>query len=105
MAANSNEYALIAGSQTFQNRVRIFMHKAAHAVYSEGGAVPNHALRVALADKILLGEQSVKLWAYSVMTNSTVQTSGDLDAPLLGVSDTDMEFVVNSIYDAYAGAE
>lgn len=107
MAANSNEYQLIAENSTFQARVLIFMHKAAHAVYAEGGAVANHALRIALADKILAGDSDKRLWAYSCMTNSTLQTSGTTSAAdnLNGISDSDLEFVINSVYNAFAGAE
>ena len=107
MAANSNEYQLIAESDTFQSRVQIYMHKAAHAVYAEGGAVGNHALRIALADKILAGESDRVLWSYSCMTNSTLQTSGAVEDSnnLNGISDSDLEFVVNSVYNAFAGAE
>ena len=107
MAANSNEYQAIAESETFQARVQIYMHKAAHAVYSEGGAVANHALRIALADKILAGESDKRLWAYSVMTNATLQTNGNVtDASgLNGISDSDLEFTINSVYNAFAGAE
>lgn len=107
MAANSAEYAQIAEANGFQDRVRLFVHKAAHAVYSEGGAVANHALRIALADKILIGDVNIRLWAYSCMTNATLQTNGQVEDAnnVNGISDSDLEFVVNSIYNAYAGAE
>lgn len=107
MATNSNEYQHIAESKVFQNRVLLYMHAGAHVVYAEG-AVANHAERLVLANSILAGQQNVRLWSYSAMTNGTLQVAGDLAdlSGLHGISDNDLSFVVQtSIYNAFAGVE
>lgn len=108
MAANSNEYQHIAEDQTFQNRVRLYMHAAAHAVYVEPGGTNGHAQRIILANNILDGAENVRLWAYSCMTNATLQTAGNVSdvTGLHGISDTDLSYVVQTeIYNAFAGVE
>ncbi len=102
--ANSEQAAAVAQRQDYQSRVAFYGHKAAHAVMAELGTVPNHTERVAWANSMLNGSESIPDMAVSTVTNSTIQASADATAALQGVSDSDLEFAVNSMVDAWAGA-
>jgi len=94
----------IANQTSFLRRVRYAMKKAAVAVMAEVNTTPNHAERVVYAITILDGTASVQEYASSVVTNATITAAGDLSAPpLFGAADTDIEFTVNSMFDAMAG--
>jgi len=94
----------IADDQSFQARVYYFMQKAAIAVSSEDQVTTNHALRVAFATKILGGTALVKTYSVGVVTNATIaSTANALASPDFGILDSDIEFVVNSLYDAFSG--
>ena len=90
---NANYYL----DQDYQDKVRYFLVKAAIAVMAEDGATDNHAARVLFAQKCLAGTASVASYALGVSTNATIK--GKIDA---GTDyDSDLEFVVNSMFDAY----
>lgn len=102
--ANSQEAMEVAARSDYQSRVRFYGQKAAHAVMSEAGTVANHAERVLWADSMLNGEENIYAMSVSTVTNSTIQAAADASAALQGVSDADLEFTVNSMVDAWAGA-
>ncbi len=81
----------------FQDRVRFFAVKAAVAVMSEAAVTASHAERVAYAKKILAGELDLLDLSIAVVTNAAVLAAG-FDAP-----DGDLEFTVNSLFNAFAG--
>ena len=84
---------------SFKEKVHFYMVKAAIAVMAEAATVDFHEKRVDLAIRILRGSFSIEAYALGVMTNTTVK--GHIDA---GTSyDNDLEFVVNSLFTAYAG--
>lgn len=82
----------------FQNRIKYFMQKAAAAILAEAGTVPGHDLRVAYASKALDGTAPPFEMATAVLTNATVAASGGQAAP-----DSDIEFSVNSFWNAFSG--
>lgn len=101
--ASFAEMASIAGSDLFQSRVEYCLKKAAVAVMAEDAATANHADRVTYAKKVIGGEASVREAAKAVVTNATLTAAGDSDAADMGVSDGDLEFTVNSMFNAFAG--
>lgn len=102
--ASFDEMATIAAHSTFLRRVQYAMKKAAVAVMSEVATTPNHTERVVYAKTILDGTASVPEFANAVVTNSTLTTNGDLgNTPTHNISDADLEFTVNSMFDAMAG--
>lgn len=88
-----------AATADFQNTVKYFMQKAAIAVMAESDATNNHAARLNLARKILSGQASIYEYAYAVVTNSTIGGYVDTSA---AIPDADLEFTVNSMFDAFS---
>jgi len=97
------EMASIAASGQFQSRVEYCLKKAAVAVMAEDAGTTNHADRVTYATSVLEGGASVAEAAKAVVTNSTLTASGDSDATDMGITDSDLEFTVNSMFNALAG--
>jgi len=92
---NANYYL----DHDFQDKVKFYVVKAAVAVMSEAESTDNHAARVVFAGKVLAGTSSMAMYALGVSTNATVK--GKIDA---GTDyDSDLEFVVNGLFNAYAG--
>ncbi len=84
----------------FKEQVHYYMVKASIAIMNEAADTDHHVKRVDLANRILRGSFPVESYALGVMTNATIK--GNIDA---GLSYTgDMEFTVNSLFNAYAGA-
>ena len=84
----------LAQDHTFHRRVQQAAVKSAIAVAAEDPETANHAARLAWGNKILLSPEGYgKTIAYGVLTNT-----------LLGMasSDSDIEFTVNSMWNAYA---
>lgn len=88
-----------ANEKGFQRKVKYCMQKAAIAILGEDGATTGHAERIAYAKKILNGEASVYEFAVGVVTNTTVSTKLDAGTDY----DSDLEFVVNSMFNDFAG--
>ena len=84
----------------FKEKVHYYMVKAAVAVMAEEATTDHHVKRVDLANIILRGSYSVESYALGVMTNTTVKAHIDAGTSY----DSDLEFVVNSLFNAYAGA-
>ena len=75
------------------------MQMAAIAVLGENSQTPGHTERVAYAKMVLNGTASVYEFAVGVVTNSTITSKIDTDADF----DGDLEFVVNSMFNDFAG--
>lgn len=103
--ADFNEMAQIADNKAFQERVEYCLKKAAVAVMAEAAATEHHVERVVYAEKVLDGSASNQEAAEAVVTNSTLTAAGDLIADNHGITDGDLEFTVNSMFNALAGAE
>ena len=104
MAATASEAFWIAQQTGMVRRIKFLAMKAAVAVMSEEATTANHAERVVYAKTILDGSYSSTGLALACMVNSTVQAGADAsDPPTFGVSDSDLEFTVNSVFDAMAG--
>ena len=92
---NANYYL----NQDFQDKISFYMTKAAIAVMAELDTTANHVNRVAYAEDILAADVSINAYAQGVSTNATIKTKIDNEEDY----DSDLEFVVNSLFDAYAG--
>jgi len=83
----------------FQAKVKFLMVKAAIAVMAEVNTVDHHDKRVIYAEKILNDFVSVSNYSLGVSTNATIKAAIDAGTDY----DDDLEYVVNSLFTAYAG--
>ena len=85
----------------FIRKVHQALIKSALAVKAEAADVKGHAARSVYASKVLANPLAeAKQVAYGVATNQSLKSlvTGEN-------TDADIEFTVNSVFDAYAGAE
>lgn len=103
--ATANEAALVADEITWQDRIEYYRLKAAIAVMAEDAQTANHAERVTYAKKIIEGGDNISGYSLAVATNSTIQAAIIVatGAPGWDVTDNDIEFTVNSLFNAFAG--
>lgn len=105
----SSTAVAVAVNTRFLERVGFYMKKAAIAIMNEAAGTVSHTERVTYAKKILSGaaetEVGVSIPDYSlgVMTNPTMEAAADPDIEGNGIVDNDLEFTINSMYNAYAG--
>ncbi|MEA1877352.1 MAG: hypothetical protein U9N86_10850 [Bacteroidota bacterium] len=92
---NANYYL----DSDFQDKVKFYMVKAAIAVMAELNTTDFHAERVAFAGKVLNNTASLDAYALGVSVNSTIKSKIDAGTDY----DSDLEFVVNSLFTAYSG--
>lgn len=64
------------------------------------GSTEGHTERVAYAKEVLAGAASILEYAIGVVTNSTIATTIDGGGQ---PTDSDVEFVVNSMFSDFAG--
>jgi len=99
--ATSLEAVQAAGN--LSDRVSFFVVKAAIAVMYEDNTTANHPERVAFAESVLISGYDIMQYTYSVLSNPTVLAGLDLSEDDLSVGDGDIEFIVNSVFNAFAG--
>jgi hypothetical protein len=86
----------LAHDSAFVRRVTQLTVKSAIAVSSEDPATANHAARIAWGNKVLLDPAGYgSLMAHGVVTNAAITAAS---------SDSDVEFTINSMWNAYAVA-
>lgn len=95
----------VARHPRFQERVDYYMSKGAIAVMAESTSVSGHADRVVYAKSVLDGSASILEHATAALTNATVAAAATLDADDHGISDGDLEFAVNEMWNAMSGVE
>ena len=93
------DWMQVANEKGFQRKVKYYMQKAAVAILGEDAQTAGHAERIVYASKILSGEASVYEFSVGVVTNATI--AGEIDAQT--DFDSDLEFVVNSMFNDFAG--
>lgn len=93
----------IAQQSEFQNRVRYALFLAAGNAFTEDGGTPNHATRAAFASKVFNGQYDLLSAAMGVLTNPTIASGADAAISGNGISDGDLQFSMNSIYETLAG--
>lgn len=89
---------------TFYQRVSFLSLGVAQDVASEAPAAPNHANRVAYANRIFTGaEDALLLSMHVVSSNATISAKVEADGGD-AVPDGDIEFALASIWDARSNA-
>lgn len=103
--ANFTGCAQIAWQADFQQRIGYALNVAAINAYNEAGTVTGHAARAAYATKVLNGEYNLFAVSLAVLTNSTIAAEGNsASQPGNAIPDGDIQFAINSIFSALAGA-
>lgn len=101
--ATYSTLGFIATLTDLQNRVGIAMSSAAVAIYNESNTVTGHTARAAYATKVLNGNYNLPAVCLAVLINSTIQSEAQNIAGN-NILDSDIQFQVNSIWNALAGA-
>lgn len=102
--ATTNDAMTIARNGDFQDRILYYMTTAAVNVMAEPGDTAGHAQRVEYAGKVLAGTANVFAYAVGVLTNPTLLAAIEVGEPDFGnVAAGDYQFVVNSLFGAFAG--
>lgn len=93
----------IASQSDFLLRIRYAAYHAAIDVFAEDPGTPSHAERVVYAAKVTSGSFDVSSVAYSVLTNPTIAAGASDVTVGNGITDGDLQFAVNSVFNALAG--
>ena len=95
----------IASNGWFQNRIKYALTSAAVSVYNEASSSTGHSARLAYAAGIIGGNYNLAPAALAVLTNSTIAAEATLSsAPDFAIPDSDIQFAVNSLWNALANA-
>lgn len=90
----SEQHAL-ATDEEFIKRVKMAMVKSAIYIANEDTATAGHAQRAQYAQAALANpESAARNMAYGVASNAVISAES---------SDSDIEFTINSVWNAYAG--
>ena len=90
-------YATIQGA-VFQTQTRFYANQAAIAVKNEDPTNPHHEERAAFASRILAGNAPFYEMSLSMGSNATIRQKIENDQDY----DSDMAYVMATIYDSYA---
>lgn len=103
--ATASEAVQVADQASWQTRVNYYRLKAAIAVVAEDPLTLHHAERVTYAQTLIAGGDNIVGYSLGVATSASILTniSESAGAPDWGITDNDMEFTVNSLFNAYAG--
>lgn len=94
----------VSKMRRFCDRVNFFVVKCAAAVMLEDVGTAGYPERVIFSGKVMVNDYNLPQYVNAVLTNGTVLSNltDDVDADN-GISDGDLEFTVNSFYNAFAG--
>lgn len=101
--ATSIDAVHVATMKHFRNRIDYFVVKAALSIMSESAGTASHSERVTFANKVFNSDYNLDQYVDAVLTNATVLTNLSATESDNGINDADMEFTVNSFYNAFAG--
>lgn len=88
---------------TFLGRIEVCIIKSAIAVLNEAPTVAKHAIRLNYARKVVENPPGyAERMAVGVVTNATIDTKSLVDSTGATVLDSEIEFQVNSMWDAYS---
>ena len=103
--ADYDDLITIAGNNGFQNRIKYALTQAAVSVYNEASSSTGHTARLAYAVGVIGGSYNLASATLAVLTNSTIAAEATLSsAPDFAIPDTDIQFAVNSLWNALANA-
>lgn len=95
----------VAAADAYQQRVKYAMTVAAVNVYAEASSTTGHQARSVLAAKVIQGGfGSYGAAALATLTNATLASEATNSPPDFGISDGDLQFTVNSLWNALANA-
>lgn len=94
----------IATQPDFQSRVAVALNSAAVSVYSESTSTTGHVARALYATKVLTGQYNLHAACFGVLVNSTIQSEAVQGTVGNAIPDSDIQFQINSIWNALAGA-
>lgn len=105
MTASFSDLITIANDSGFRGRCFYALEVAAINIMSEDSGTASHAQRVAYAITVLNGSASIFQVSVAILTNSAI--AGEADVTTLpgctSVPDGDIQFAVNSLFNALAG--
>ncbi len=103
--ANYDDLIKIAGNSGFQERVKYALMSAAVSVYNELSSTTGHTPRVAYANSIIAGNYNLGPASLGVLTNTSIAAEATIgSAPDFSIPDSDIQFAVNSLWNAFATA-
>ncbi len=103
--ASYDDLITIAGNNGFQNRVKYALTSAAVSVYNELSSTTGHTARVAYATGIIQGSYNLAPASLAVLTNTSIAAEATIgSAPDFAIPDSDIQFAVNSLWNALATA-
>lgn len=100
-----SELAITATDADFRRRVAYALTIAAVNVYAEGNAIAAHQARAAYATKVLSRQYDLDGVVFGVLAHPKISDGADSSTKNNGVSDENMQFAVNSLFNALAGAD
>jgi hypothetical protein len=106
MPLNYQELAAIAKAPDFIARIQYAICKAAVDVSSESTNTPGHEKRAACAQRMLTGSYSWDYVCLAVITNPSIAagaTAVPTDGNGYNIPDGDIQFTVNSMWNAFSG--
>jgi len=86
-------------NEEFRDKITFYLVKASIAVMAEASTTEHHIKRVDFAQQILHTGFVLEAYFIGVMTNATIKAHIDAGTSY----DSDLEFVVNSLFTAFAG--
>ncbi len=103
--ASYDDLIKISGNSGFQERVKYALTSAAVSVYNESSSSTGHSARVVYASAIIGGNYNLGPASLAVLTNTSIAAGASLSsAPDFSIPDSDIQFAVNSLWSAFAGA-
>lgn len=102
--ANYNDLTAIANNGTFQGRVLYALTLSATNVMAEVKTTQFHWQRGEFAAKVLSGSLYILPYCLAVLANPTVAAEAVLaTTPDYAIPDADIQFAVNSLWNAFSG--
>jgi hypothetical protein len=103
-AASFDSVVIIATNSGFQNRCNYALMVAAINVVAELNTTASHQQRVNYAKIVLAGGANLLQVALAVLTNTTIAAEAvSATTPDFAIPDGDIQFAVNSLFNALAG--
>ena len=81
----------------------MFVVKAADVAMDELASTPGHTERVVFANKVFISDYDLTQYTSAVLTNGTLLANLNTSDGDNGITDSDLEFTVNSFYNSFAG--
>ncbi len=93
----------VSTKAAFRKRIQLYVVKEATKAMDEVNTVDSHVERVAFAERVFVSDYDLNQYVLAVLSNATLLAALNRDAEDNGVTDGDLEFTVNSFYNAFAG--